>query len=300
MYCYTKLASSRKSHAPHSLLLRHGREPLHGPLPYQVHTPFVDRALSFFATLRGRTLFTSLLHSRYYTHFHIYTDGSRLTTPSICRCSHLHSLQVPCHCLAITRLRIGHTRFNAHLHRLGMTDSLHCPWCPTQPDTPEHLLLHCSCHHPHRVAFLHSLSAIHPHKPTLTALLGGCTNTNQAFKTLNPTRTSLHKTNQLHHIKPEHITSASRTFGALEAVTHNLHGPNKPPKRSLCTVGYVPPASMYHPWLLCTMHGCYRFSFAQDVDCAFALDGKPLSVTDATSGTTAYVVQQYHNLSTGI
>ncbi|MPC89018.1 hypothetical protein E2C01_083946 [Portunus trituberculatus] len=49
---YTKLTSSPRCHAFHSLLLRHGREPLYGPLPYKAHTPFVDRALSFFATLR--------------------------------------------------------------------------------------------------------------------------------------------------------------------------------------------------------------------------------------------------------
>ncbi|XP_045119657.1 uncharacterized protein LOC123509432 [Portunus trituberculatus] len=55
---------------------------------------------------------------------------------------------------AVTRLRIG---LNAHLHRLGMTNSPHCPWCSTQPDTPEHLLLHCPRHHSHRVALLHSL-----------------------------------------------------------------------------------------------------------------------------------------------
>ncbi|MPC43857.1 hypothetical protein E2C01_037512 [Portunus trituberculatus] len=30
---------------------------------------------------------------------------------------------------AVTRLRIGHTRLNAHLHRLGMTESPHCPFC---------------------------------------------------------------------------------------------------------------------------------------------------------------------------
>ncbi|MPC09249.1 hypothetical protein E2C01_001852 [Portunus trituberculatus] len=95
-----------------------------------------------------------------------------------------------------TRLRIGHTRLNAHL---GMTDSPHCPCCPTQPDTPEHLIVHCPRHHSHRVVLFHALSAIHPHRPTLTDL-GGCTNTTQAFKTLNLTRTFLQKTNQLHRI----------------------------------------------------------------------------------------------------
>ncbi|MPC49725.1 hypothetical protein E2C01_043537 [Portunus trituberculatus] len=63
-----------------------------------------------------------------------------------------------------------------------MTDSPYCPWCSTQPDTPEHLLLHCPCHHSYRVALLHLLSALQPHRPTLTNL-GGSTNSNLAFKT---------------------------------------------------------------------------------------------------------------------
>ncbi|MPC60174.1 hypothetical protein E2C01_054212 [Portunus trituberculatus] len=71
---------------------------------------------------------------------------------------------------AVTRLQIGHTRLNAHLHRLGMTDSPHCPWFPTEPDTQEHLLLHCPRHHSHHVALLHSLSAHQPHRPTMTDL----------------------------------------------------------------------------------------------------------------------------------
>ncbi|MPC88547.1 hypothetical protein E2C01_083455 [Portunus trituberculatus] len=48
---YTKLASFPRCHALHSLLLRHSKEPLYGSLLYQAHTPFVDRAISFFATL---------------------------------------------------------------------------------------------------------------------------------------------------------------------------------------------------------------------------------------------------------
>ncbi|MPC38691.1 hypothetical protein E2C01_032202 [Portunus trituberculatus] len=123
VWTYTHLASSPRCHALRSLLLWHSREPLHDPLPYQAHTPFVDRAFSFFATLwvtpppflilektslgpwyplsssvslslqtstqwskpgclvQGRTLFTSLLHSQYHNHFHIYTTSSRLTNP---------------------------------------------------------------------------------------------------------------------------------------------------------------------------------------------------------------------------
>ncbi|MPC57753.1 hypothetical protein E2C01_051740 [Portunus trituberculatus] len=120
----------------------------------------------WYSTLTDALQHTSLRHIRQDTRHHClaYSPNRALDT-------------------AVTRLRIGLTCLNAHLHRLGMTDSSHCPWCPTQPDTPEHLFLHCPRHHSHRVALLHSLSAIHPHRPTLTDLLGDCTNTTQAFKT---------------------------------------------------------------------------------------------------------------------
>lgn len=72
---------------------------------------------------------------------------------------------------AITRLRIGYTRLNAHLHRLNMVQDRHCPWCPTQPDTPEHLL-----HSPRflslRNNLIASLTRLHTHRLTLEYLLG--------------------------------------------------------------------------------------------------------------------------------
>ena len=101
---------------------------------------------------------------------------------------------------AITRLRIGHTRLNAHLHRLRLTDSPDCPWCPTQQDTPEHLLLHCPRHHSHRVMLLHSLSALHIHRPTVADLLGGTLDLGLAFRILKFTRVFLKKSDQLHRI----------------------------------------------------------------------------------------------------
>ena len=401
---YTKLASSPSCHALHSLLLRQGREPLRDPIPYQAHTPFVDRALSFFATIRvtpppfgtlektsplgpwfplssmlslslqtttpwskascpvlGKNLFNALLHTQYSSHFHIYTDGSRLPNlPSVgaatyvpsrnlatawrlpaetsiltaelfaireglkyavslaspcpialftdsltalqlihshrprshhdltftihlllCHLtsagftphlqwvpshvgiagntvadraaaeahSHLNTVDLPtdqtdfltnlrstcrghwdttltdrlrhtrlgelrnnpqqhhwthspCRALdtAITRLRIGHTRLNAHRHRLGLTDTPHCPWCPTQLETPEHLLLHCPRHHSHRVALLHSLSLLHIRRPTLAVLLGGIPNPGLASRAIKLTGTFLQKSNQLQRI----------------------------------------------------------------------------------------------------
>ena len=48
---YTKFASSPSCYALHSLLLTQSRAPLLGPLPYQAHISFVERALSFFVSL---------------------------------------------------------------------------------------------------------------------------------------------------------------------------------------------------------------------------------------------------------
>ncbi|KAG0718269.1 RNA-directed DNA polymerase from mobile element jockey [Chionoecetes opilio] len=100
---------------------------------------------------------------------------------------------------AVTRLRIGHTRLNSHLHKLGMTEDPHCPWCPTQLDTPEHLL-HCPRHHSHRMALLQSLSPLLLRRPTLAELLGGSPDPGLAFKVLKHTRTFLQKSGQLHRI----------------------------------------------------------------------------------------------------
>ncbi|MPC35347.1 hypothetical protein E2C01_028769 [Portunus trituberculatus] len=64
---------------------------------------------------------------------------------------------------AVTRLKIGLSYLNAHMHKLGLMDIPHCLWCPTQPDTPRHLLLHYPCHHSHHTALPHSLASLHIH-----------------------------------------------------------------------------------------------------------------------------------------
>ena len=108
----------------------------------------------------------------------------------------------PCRALdtTITRLRIGHSRLRAHLHRLGLADNPYCPWCPTQLDTPEHVLLFCPRHHSHRVALMHSLNGLNIRRPTLAQLLGGSLPPDQAFKVLKQTRAFLQRTGQLRRI----------------------------------------------------------------------------------------------------
>ncbi|XP_063843235.1 zinc finger protein 441-like [Scylla paramamosain] len=74
------------------------------------------------------------------------------------------------------------------MHRLSLTDTPHCPWCPTQPDTPEHLLLHCPCHHSHCTALLHLLASLYIYRPSLADLLDDSQDSSLAFKMLKHTR----------------------------------------------------------------------------------------------------------------
>ncbi|MPC92177.1 hypothetical protein E2C01_087251 [Portunus trituberculatus] len=38
--------------------------------------------------------------------------------------------------VALTRLRLGHTTLNAHLHRLHLAPDPHCPWCSVPASIP--------------------------------------------------------------------------------------------------------------------------------------------------------------------
>ena len=77
--------------------------------------------------------------------------------------------------VALTRLRLGHTRLTAHLHRLGLSPDPYCPWCRTVEETIEHFLLHCPRFHSHRVVLRDHLAALGVSTfdlPTLLAVAG--------------------------------------------------------------------------------------------------------------------------------
>ncbi|XP_050686437.1 ATP-dependent DNA helicase DDX11-like isoform X2 [Eriocheir sinensis] len=73
--------------------------------------------------------------------------------------------------VALTRLRLGHTRLSTHLHRLRLVPDPHCPWCGTVEETIEHLLLHCPRFHSQRVLLQHQLCALDVPTFDLPALL---------------------------------------------------------------------------------------------------------------------------------
>ncbi|MPD01726.1 hypothetical protein E2C01_097266 [Portunus trituberculatus] len=62
--------------------------------------------------------------------------------------------------VALTRLRLGHTRLTSHLHRLGLSPDPYCPWCRMVEETIEHFLLHCSRFHSHCVLLRDHLVAL--------------------------------------------------------------------------------------------------------------------------------------------
>ena len=44
---------------------------------------------------------------------------------------------------AITRIKIGHTRLNSHLHRMKMTDNIYCRNCHISEENINHLIFQC-------------------------------------------------------------------------------------------------------------------------------------------------------------
>ena len=62
--------------------------------------------------------------------------------------------------VALTRLRIGHTRLTAHLHRLHLAPDPYCPWCRNVEETIEHFILHCPRFNSHRVLLRTQLQAL--------------------------------------------------------------------------------------------------------------------------------------------
>ncbi|KAG0719345.1 E3 ubiquitin-protein ligase Siah1 [Chionoecetes opilio] len=77
--------------------------------------------------------------------------------------------------VTLTRLRLGHTRLTAHLHRLCLSPDPHCPWCMNIPETIEHFLLQCPRFHSHHVVLQSQLLALNVTTfdlPTLLAAAG--------------------------------------------------------------------------------------------------------------------------------
>ena len=111
-----------------------------------------------------------------------------------------------------------------------MTNGTQCPWYPTQPDTSEHLLLHCPSHHSHRMALLHILSSLHFYRPTVNNLLGALKILAWPSKyssTSGPSsrgRINSTGSNTLTHLQ-------FALLGYQRLWRHSLHGPTKFPRQ---------------------------------------------------------------------
>ena len=102
---------------------------------------------------------------------------------------------------AFTRLRIGHTRLNSHLCRLGITGQPFCPWCPTIVEDIPHFLLHCPKYLIARSLLLQSLYPLGHSVLTLPILLDA-TNTPLQYvnAVIDATCQFLLHTGELHRI----------------------------------------------------------------------------------------------------
>ncbi|XP_045136139.1 uncharacterized protein LOC123519049 [Portunus trituberculatus] len=77
--------------------------------------------------------------------------------------------------VVLTRLRLGHTTLNAHLHRLRLAPDPDYPWCRSVPETIEHFLLQCPHFYSQRVLLRAQLIALGVSTldlPTLLAAAG--------------------------------------------------------------------------------------------------------------------------------
>ena len=75
--------------------------------------------------------------------------------------------------VALTRLRIGHTRLASHLYRLHMVPDKKCRWCGGPEETLIHVLTICPRFYSKRTLIKASLHAHGINNLTLPILLGG-------------------------------------------------------------------------------------------------------------------------------
>ena len=75
---------------------------------------------------------------------------------------------------ALTRLRIGHSRLKAHLHKFHLNDDPNCSTCATPEDTV-HILEECSKSRAQRVSMHQTLLKLGITAPNTKTLLGGST-----------------------------------------------------------------------------------------------------------------------------
>ena len=74
----------------------------------------------------------------------------------------------------MARLRLGYTRLNKHMFRIGISDSPNCIYCNI-PETIDHYLLHCPRYHSYRTELKRKLEELGIKTISKNILLGGGT-----------------------------------------------------------------------------------------------------------------------------
>ena len=100
---------------------------------------------------------------------------------------------------AITRLRIGHSSLNAHLHRIGVVDDPACEWCG-QDDTIHHFIFVCPRHHSERITLQDRLNKLNISFNEQNLLGGGPHEENIKRKIMRFFKIFIHKSSRLGNI----------------------------------------------------------------------------------------------------
>ena len=100
---------------------------------------------------------------------------------------------------ALTRLRIGHSGLNQHLHRIGILLSPSCSWCGEE-ETIRHAILHCVRHHSARSELQERLRTLHVPLNIRNILGGGSFSKEINTKVLRLFKVFLRKSALLGHL----------------------------------------------------------------------------------------------------
>ncbi|MPD00635.1 hypothetical protein E2C01_096120 [Portunus trituberculatus] len=124
--------------------------------------------------------------------------------------------------IALTHLRLGHTRLIAHLHRMSLALDPYCLWCISIPETINHFMLECPRFHSHCVVLQEQFRALGVTTFDLSTLLGATgIDLSRQSAVLHLTCAFLNKTNQLQRLREHHrhLTRANR-------IVIDCHNPN--------------------------------------------------------------------------
>ena len=73
----------------------------------------------------------------------------------------------------LSNFRLGNPPLNKYLHKVKISNTPNCNWCPNTPEDSNHFFFHCRFYRSQRRALFQKLQLINIRDPTIKILLGG-------------------------------------------------------------------------------------------------------------------------------